>query len=53
MRTCRILENAGARILGVALNKLDLRNQDYDDGNVYNSRYYRKSPYGSTPSNPA
>jgi capsular exopolysaccharide synthesis family protein len=35
MRSCRVLQGAGARILGVALNKVDLRY-----GGYYGSYYY-------------
>ena len=40
LRTRRILENAGARILGVALNKLDLRHQGYYGSYQYS--YYAR-----------
>ncbi len=52
MRTRRVLESAGARILGVALNKLDLRNEGYYDryGYYYYSRYYHKND--QSPANP-
>jgi polysaccharide biosynthesis transport protein len=43
LRTRRILENVGARILGVALNKLDLRHQGYYGSYQY-SYYPRHSP---------
>jgi len=46
MRTSNILENAGARILGVVLNKFDPRQQGY--GYYYYSRYYHKYSYGKT-----
>ena len=48
MRTRAILENAGARILGVVLNKLDVRREGYYGygyGSYYYSRY-GKYPYG-------
>ena len=48
MRTRAVLENAGARILGVVLNKLDLRREGYygyGDGYYYYS-HYGKYPYG-------
>jgi capsular exopolysaccharide synthesis family protein len=48
MRTRAILENAGARILGVVLNKLDLRREShygYGYGYYYYGRY-GKYPYG-------
>ena len=48
MRTRAILENAGARILGVVLNKLDLRKEGYY-GYGYGYSYYSRSgkyPYG-------
>ena len=48
MRTRAILENAGARILGVVLNKLDMRRDNhygYGYGNYYYSQY-GKYPYG-------
>jgi polysaccharide biosynthesis transport protein len=47
MRTRAILENAGARILGVVLNKMDLRRDGYGYG--YGNYYYAqygKYPYG-------
>ena len=50
MRTRAILENSGARILGVVLNKLDLRKEGYYGygyGYGYSHYYhYRKYPYG-------
>ncbi len=50
MRTRAILDNAGARILGVVLNKLDLRHEGYYGyGNYYYSRY-GKYPYGRSDS---
>jgi capsular exopolysaccharide synthesis family protein len=48
MRTRAILENAGAHILGVVLNKLDFRREGYYGygyGYYYSSRY-GKYPYG-------
>ena len=48
MRTRAILENSGARILGVVLNKLDMRRESYYGygyGNYYYSQY-GKYPYG-------
>jgi Mrp family chromosome partitioning ATPase len=50
LRTRSILENAGAQIIGVALNKLDLRQQGYYGSYgyyYYYSHYYRKAPYGT------
>jgi capsular exopolysaccharide synthesis family protein len=51
VRTCKILESAGAHILGTVLNKLDLRNQGYYGGYgyyyYYYKGYYSKQPYGS------
>ncbi len=50
MRTRAILENAGARILGVVLNKLDMRREGYY-GYGYGYHYYSqygKYPYGRT-----
>jgi polysaccharide biosynthesis transport protein len=49
MRTRAILENAGARILGVVLNKMDLRRDGYGYG--YGNYYYAqygKYPYGGS-----
>ena len=46
MRTRAILENAGARILGVVLNKLDLRREGYYG---YGYGYYHYSRYGKYP----
>jgi len=46
MRTRAILENAGARILGVVLNKLDWRREGYYG---YGYGYYRYSRYGRYP----
>jgi capsular exopolysaccharide synthesis family protein len=50
VRTCKILEGAGARILGTVLNKLDLRHQGYYGGYGYYYYYYRgyygKQAYG-------
>jgi capsular exopolysaccharide synthesis family protein len=49
MRTRGILENAGARILGVVLNKLDFRREGYYGygyGYGYYSSRYSKYPYG-------
>ncbi len=48
VRTRRILDNAGAKILGIALNKLDLRSQGYygNYGYYRYSGYYGKYPYG-------
>jgi polysaccharide biosynthesis transport protein len=40
IRSCRVLHGAGARILGVALNKVDLRFDGYY-GSYYRSDYYR------------
>jgi succinoglycan biosynthesis transport protein ExoP len=42
-RTCKILTSAGGRILGVALNKFDMRQQGYYDGYYY---YYSAYGYG-------
>ena len=39
MRSCRVLQSAGARILGVALNKVDLRYDGYY-GSYYYGGYY-------------
>ena len=50
VRTCRILEGAGAHILGTVLNKVDLRHQgyygDYGYYYYYYSHYYSRQPYG-------
>jgi capsular exopolysaccharide synthesis family protein len=46
MRTRAVLENAGARILGVVLNKLDLRREGYYG---YGYGYYYYSHYGKYP----
>lgn len=46
MRTRAILENAGARILGVVLNKLDLRRESYYGYGYYYYPRYGKYPYG-------
>jgi len=47
LRSCRVLQGAGARILGVALNKVDLRYDGYY-GSYYYGGYYgngdRKKP---------
>lgn len=55
LRTHRTLEAAGARILGVLLNKFDRRQQNYYDGYYYYGykSYYgyygdQKYPYGSS-----
>jgi len=50
MRTRAILENAGAHILGVVLNKLDFRREGYYGygyGYYYYSRYGKYAYYGS------
>ena len=52
LRTRAVLENAGARILGVVLNKLDLR-RDGSYGYGYGYHYYPqygRYPYGRGPS---
>jgi capsular exopolysaccharide synthesis family protein len=41
IRTQRILENAGARILGVVLNKMTAQRDSYY-GSYYHSKYYAK-----------
>ena len=48
MRTRTILENAGARILGSVLNKLDMRQEGYYGSYGYYYRQYgaKKYPYG-------
>ena len=46
MRTRAILENAGARILGVVLNKLDMQREGYYG---YGYGYYAYGRYGSQP----
>ncbi|MGC2109040.1 MAG: polysaccharide biosynthesis tyrosine autokinase [Candidatus Korobacteraceae bacterium] len=46
MRTRAILENAGGRILGVVLNKLDLRREGYYGYGYYYYPRYGKYPYG-------
>jgi capsular exopolysaccharide synthesis family protein len=49
LRTRAVLENAGARILGVVLNKFDLRREGYYGSYgyyYYYSHYYRRYPYG-------
>lgn len=46
MRTRAILENAGARILGVVLNKLDMQREGYYG---YGYGYYAYSRYGKYP----
>ena len=47
MRTRAILENAGGRILGVVLNKLDLRREGYYGyGYGYYYSHYGRYPYG-------
>jgi len=48
-RAHRILENAGAKILGVVLNKLDLERDGYYGSDYRYYRYY----YSETPSKPA
>ena len=49
MRTRAILESAGARILGVVLNKLDLRRDGYYGyGYGYHYSQYGKYPYGKS-----
>jgi Mrp family chromosome partitioning ATPase len=49
MRTGTILENAGARIVGVVLNKFDPRQQgSYGNYYYHYSRHYQKYPYGKT-----
>jgi capsular exopolysaccharide synthesis family protein len=51
MRSASILESAGARILGVVLNKFDPRQQGYyGNYGYYYTRYYHKYPYGRTES---
>jgi polysaccharide biosynthesis transport protein len=51
MRTRAILENAGARVLGVVLNKLDVRHEGYYGyGYGYDYSQYGKYPYGHTSS---
>ncbi len=46
MRTRAVLENAGARILGVVLNKLDMQREGYYG---YGYGYYHYSRYGKYP----
>ncbi len=48
LRTRNVLENAGARILGVVMNKLDLRQQGYygNYGHYSYNHYYSSYPYG-------
>ena len=48
MRTRAILDNAGAHILGVVLNKLDRRREGYY-GYGYGHRYYYYPRYGKYP----
>jgi len=50
LRTVRTLDSAGARILGVVLNKFDVRQQSYYDGYYYYGRYaaYGYGRYGDT-----
>ena len=57
LRTVRTLDTAGARVLGVILNKFDARQQGYHYGPYhYGSKGYyglyreQNYPYGSTPS---
>jgi len=45
MRTYQLIQNAGAKILGVVLNKIDLRRDGYY-GSYYSGRYYYNSYYG-------
>jgi len=50
MRTRAILENAGAHILGVVLNKLDFRREGYYGyGYGYGYGYYSYSRHGKYP----
>ncbi|MGE5204076.1 MAG: GumC family protein, partial [Chlamydiota bacterium] len=46
LRTRRILDDAGARILGVALNKLDQRRGGYYDYGYYRYGYHHYGEYG-------
>jgi capsular exopolysaccharide synthesis family protein len=46
LRTRRILDDAGARILGVALNKLDQRHGGYYDYGYYRYGYRHYGEYG-------
>lgn len=46
MRTRAILENSGARILGVVLNKLDMQREGYYG---YGYGYYAYNRYGKYP----
>lgn len=46
LRTRRILDDAGARILGVALNKLDQRHGGYYDYGYYRYGYHHYGEYG-------
>jgi capsular exopolysaccharide synthesis family protein len=50
LRTYRILEGAGARILGVVVNKFDFRLERYygSYGYGYYRSYYSKYPYGNS-----
>jgi polysaccharide biosynthesis transport protein len=43
-RAQQILENAGARILGTVMNKLDAKRDGYDGYYYYYHRYYRDEP---------
>ena len=45
LRTRRILDDAGARILGVALNKLDQRHSGYYDYGYYRYGYHHYGEY--------
>jgi succinoglycan biosynthesis transport protein ExoP len=49
-RACRILENVGARILGVVLNKVDFRHDGYY---AYYGYYYDRSSEKTTTAKPA
>jgi capsular exopolysaccharide synthesis family protein len=46
LRTRIVLENAGARILGVVLNKFDWRQEGFYYGYYRYYQYYQKYPYG-------
>jgi len=50
LRTCRILDGAGARILGFVLNKFDYREGYY--GYYYSHEYTGYRYYGQAPSRP-
>ena len=45
MRTRNVLENAGARIIGIVLNKFDWRQEGYYYGYYRYYRYYQKYAY--------